>query len=165
MLETLLSGAASLLGGGVFRTVIGVATDYLGKAQAHKHEVALLTLSEANASTAAVREVAQIQMQADLGMKQISIVGGIEYEKRLLDIEEKDAITYSVAQAGATKATGIVWVDALNACMRPTFFYISIVLWILNELGLRPLSENGWVIVGAVFGFVLADRHLLKSGK
>lgn len=165
MFETLLTGAASLLGGGAFRTIIGVATDYLGKAQAHKHEVELLKLSEANAATASVREIAQIKMQADLGMKQISLVGGIEYEKRLLDIEEKDAITYSIAQAGASRSTGIAWVDAINASMRFSFFYVSLVLWVCNELGLRTLSENGWVIVGAVFGFVLADRHLLKSGK
>jgi len=165
MFETLLTGAASLLGGGAFRTFIGVATDYLGKAQAHKHEVELLKLSEVNAASAAVREIAQIQMQADLGAKQISLVGEVEHEKRLLDVDEKGAEAFSTAQVGFARSVGIPWVDALNASMRFTFFYVALVLWVCNELGLRTLSENGWVVVGSVFGFVLADRHLLKSGK
>lgn len=165
MFETLLTGAASLLGGGAFRTIIGVATDYLGKAQAHKHELERMDLSAANAAAASVREIAQIRLQADLGMKQISLVGEVDREKRLLDIEEKAAEAFSIAQAGAARPTGVWWVDALNATMRPVFFYTALVLWILHELDLRLLSENGWVIVGAVFGFVLADRHLLKAGK
>ena len=161
----LLTGAASMLSGGVFRSVLGVATDYIGKAQGHKHEIELLKLSETNAATAAVREIDQIKLQADLGMKQISIVGEIDREKRLFDIEERAAEAFSITQTGAARSTGIRWVDAGNASMRMSFFYISLVLWILNELGLRDLSANGWVLVGSVFGFVLADRHLLKSGK
>jgi S-formylglutathione hydrolase FrmB len=146
----------SFLGGGAFRALWGEVASYFTKRQDAKLEMERLQLQGQLDAAQHARNLEAIRVQAELGVKTISVQADADVE----------ADAFKEAMTRAAAPTGIRWVDAWNGVIRPSFATTALLLWFL------ALHRNAWVLVawdldmiGAVAGFYFADRSLGKRDK
>ncbi len=154
----MISALISFLGGSVFRMLWGEISAWLTKAQDHKHELDTMHLQAELDRGQHERNMESIRVQAELGVKTIQV----QAEAAISELETQGWLE---AVKGTTKTTGIRWVDAWNAMIRPGVASWAVVMMTLGELHLMTLSENTLAITGAALGIYLADRNLMKRGK
>jgi hypothetical protein len=154
----ILSAFFSFLGGTAFRMIWGELSSWLNKKQDHEHEIARLSQQEGFSAAQHARNLEAIRLQADLGVKTIEVQAEAA-------IGKLEADAWLEAVRGTTKTTGIRWVDAWNAVIRPLVASWSILMITLDHFTLIVLSENGWMVCSAALGLYLADRTLFKRGK
>jgi hypothetical protein len=146
----------SFLGGSAFRFLIGQLTDYLQKKQDHLYEIERIKSQEAIDAAAHLRQLAMIQLQADLKLGEIKLAG-----MTAVDLEEAKAFT--AAQA-PQPPTGVKFIDAWNGSIRPLCATIAIGLWGLRIVRtffeLTAWDEN---LIASILGYYFADRHIGKS--
>jgi hypothetical protein len=154
-----VGGFLSFLGGSAFRAILGEVGGWLTKRQDHKYEMQRMELQGKLDAAQHDRNLAAQRLQAELGYKTIAVQAEAEVSKL-----EGDAWRLAVAQS--QQPTGIRWIDALNAAVRPVYGYYVLALWALYE------HRNDWAltafsleIIAAVIGFFFADRTLRKAGK
>lgn len=139
--------------------IFGEVISYLNKKQDHAQEVERMKLQAELDAAQHERNLAAIKQQADLQVKVIQVqadaaIGAIEATGWL-----------EAVKATAVK-TGIAWVDAWNAAIRPSVATWSMVMLSLAEIGvIHALSEQVMAICGCALGIYLADRSLAKRGK
>lgn len=155
----MITALLSFLGGNVFRMIFGEVISFLNKKQDHAQEVERMRLQAELDAAQHDRNLSAIKVQADLGVKTIQVqadaaVAGIEAQGWL-----------EAVKATAVK-TGIAWVDAWNAVIRPGVATWSVIMLTLAEIGaIAQLSDNVTAISGCALGIYLADRSLMKRGK
>jgi hypothetical protein len=154
----MISALVSFLGGSVFRMIWGEASAWLTKSQDHKHEIDRMHLQAELDRGQHERQLESLKVQAALGVKTIQV----QAEAAISELETQGWVE---AVKGTTKLTGVAWVDAWNATIRPGVATWAIVMMTAGELGLMLLSENTLAITGAALGIYLADRNLMKRGK
>ena len=135
----MITALLSFLGGNVFRMIFGEVISFLNKRQDHAQEVERMRLQADLDAAQHQRNQDAIKTQAELGVKTIQVqaeaaVGQIEAEGWL-----------EAVKATAIK-TGILWVDAWNAMIRPGVATWSVVMLTLAEIGaIHALSSRrGW---------------------
>lgn len=155
----MFSAILSFLGGSAFRMLLGELSAFFTKRQDHLHQVQLLELEARTAGEAHARNLEAIRVQAELGVRTIEVQADA-------DERVEAARAFREAQATLWRPSGIVWVDAWNASVRPAFATVVLGLWCLS------LHRAGWVptqwdldMMGGVAGFFFADRALTKKGK
>lgn len=155
----MIAALLSLLGGGTFRLLMGELVSWLKQRQDQAQEVALMRLQGELATAEHARSLDAIRLQAQLGVKTIEV-------QRDRDVAVAEADAFRSAVAEAMKPTGIAWVDAWNAAVRPAFASVALLLWAL------ALWRQGWALtewdqalMGVVIGFFFADRSLRKAGR
>lgn len=155
----MITALLSFLGGNVFRMIFGEVISAWNKKQDHAQEVERMKLQGELAAAQHQRNQEAIRVQAELGVKTIQVqadaaVGQIEAQGWL-----------EAVKATAIK-TGIAWVDAWNAVIRPGVATWSVVMLTLAEIGaIHALSDNVTAISSCALGIYLADRSLMKRGK
>lgn len=155
----MITALLSFLGGNVFRMIFGEIVNAWNKKQDHAQEIERMKLQADLDAAQHQRNQEAIKTQADMGVKIIQVqadaaVGQIEAEGWLESVK-----------ATAIK-TGIAWVDAWNATIRPGVATWSIIMLTLAEIGaIKALSENVMAICSCALGIYLADRSLMKRGK
>lgn len=154
----MISALISFLGGSVFRMLWGEISAWLTKAQDHKHELDRMHLQAELDRSQHERQLESLKVQAALGVKTIQV----QAEAAINELETQGWLE---AVRGTTKATGVAWVDAWNATIRPAVATWAVVMMTAGEFGLMILSENTLAITGAALGIYLADRGLMKRGK
>src|SRR3569623_12042 len=94
------------------------------------------------------QEVERLKLEGDIDQELGAIQGFIE------------------AQKNFGQPTGVKWVDAWNASIRPAYATVALTLWVL------ALSQQNWVMAAfdvelsaAIAGVFFADRTLMKRGK
>lgn len=155
----MITALLSFLGGNVFRMIFGEVIAYLNKKQDHAQEVERMKLQSDLDAAQHDRNLSAIKVQADLGVKTIQV----QAEAHINEIEAAGWL--EAVKATAVK-TGVQWVDAWNAVIRPGVATWSVVMMTLAEIGaVAQLSEQTWAICGAALGIYIADRSLFKRGK
>lgn len=155
----MITALLSFLGGNVFRMIFGEIINYLNKEQDHAQEVERMELQAKLEAAQHDRHLAGLKVQADLGVKTIQV----QSEAAIGEIEAGGWL--EAVKATAVK-TGIAWVDAWNAVIRPGVATWSVIMLTLAEIGvIAQLSENVTAIAGCALGIYLADRSLAKRGK
>ena len=155
----MLSALFSFLGGSVFRMIWGEVASFVQKKQDHQHEQEMLRLQSELDDKRAERQEKTIQLQHTLGIEQIQIAGDVEMAK-----EEYKAFTEAMKAANAK--TGIVFVDAWNGCVRPTFATICILIWSLKVWNQGFVADEfDMSLLAPIAGFYFANRELAKRGK
>lgn len=155
----MITALISFLGGNVFRMIFGEVISAWNKKQDHAQEVERMRLQGELDAAQHQRNQDAIRTQAELGVKTIQVqadaaVGQIEAQGWL-----------EAVKATAIK-TGIAWVDAWNAVIRPGVATWSVVMLTLAEIGaIHALSDNVTAISSCALGIYLADRSLMKRGK
>lgn len=155
----MLTALLSFLGGSAFRVLMGELVQWLKQGQEQRHEVELMRVQAELAAAEHARNLAGIRLQAELGVKTIQV----EAER---DVAIAEAQAFRDAMAAAQKPSGIRWVDAWNASIRPAFASVALGLWTL------ALWRQGWVLtewdtsmMAVIVGFFFADRSLRKQGR
>ena len=154
-----MSALLTFLGGAAFRAIWGEASAWLQKRQDHKHELEAMRMQGELDAAQHERQQAAIKLQAELGVKTIQVQADA-------DVARADAEGFYTAFTAAQKPSGIGWVDAFNALIRPLIAFICIVLWVraLNEAGF-VLTDWDREIISGVFGFWFVNRVIADRGK
>jgi len=148
----------SFLGGSVFRMIWGEISHWLTAKQEHSQEIERMRLQGELDAAQHARNLEAITVQAGLGVKTIQVqaeaaIGQIEAQGWL------EAVKSTAVQ------TGIRWVDAWNATIRPGVATWAVVMMTASEFKLITLSEFAASVASAALGIYLADRNLAKRGK
>jgi hypothetical protein len=154
-----MSAILTFLGGSAFRAIFGEVSAWLTKKQDAKIELERMKLQNQLDDAASVRNLNAIRLQAELGVKTIEVQSDADQAK-------VDAEAFKEAMERANMPTGIKWVDAWNATVRPSFATVALFLWTLS-LSRRDWTLNDWdlSLIGAIAGYFFADRMLGKRGK
>lgn len=154
----MITALLSFLGGNVFRMIFGEVISYLNKKQDHAQELDRMKLQNALDAAQHERNLKAITVQAELGVKTIQV----QAEAAIGEIEAQGWLE---AVKGTTTKTGLAWVDAWNAIIRPSLATWSIVMITLGEFAVVHLSDNTIALAGVALGIYVADRQLFKRGK
>jgi hypothetical protein len=149
----------SFLGGSVFRLMMGEIVQWLKQGQEQRHEVELMRVQAELAAGEHARQLEAIRVQSELGVKTIAV-------QAEGDVAVAEAMAFRDATAAAQKPTGIMWVDAWNAAVRPAFATVALGLWAL-ALWRQDWVLNEWdtSMMAVIVGFFFADRSLRKQGR
>lgn len=155
----MIAALLSFLGGSAFRLLMGEIVGFLKSRQDQRHEVEMMRVQAELAAGEHARNLEAIRVQAELGVKTIAV----EADR---DVAVAEAQAFRDAVTAATKPTGIRWVDAWNASVRPAFATVALGLWTL------ALWRQGWALtewdtglMAVIVGFFFADRSLRKQGR
>lgn len=154
----MITALLSFLGGNVFRMIFGEVISWLNKKQDHTQELDRMKLQAELESAQHGRNLESIRVQAELGVKTIQV----QAESVIGEIEAQGWLE---AVKGTVLKTGLIWVDAWNAVIRPGVATWAILMITLHEFGAIAMSENTIALSGAALGIYLADRSLFKRGK
>lgn len=154
----MFSALFSFLGGTAFRMIWGEVSAYFSKKQEHNAEMERMRLSETLEQSRHTRQKELVSLQHQLGLQTIQLQGDIESEKLAAE-------AFIEAQKNF-KPTGIRWVDAWNAAIRPTAASVALALWSVT-LWKAGFTLTPWDLdlIGAIMGFYFADRSLKHRGK
>lgn len=154
-----MSAILTFLGGSAFRAIFGEISSWLTKKQDAKLEMDKMRLQGELDGAAHARNLEAIKVQAELGVKTIEV-------QAQGAVSQADAEAFKAAMAIANQPSGVKWVDAWNAAVRPSFASVALILWFMW------LHHNSWVLtdwdfsmIGAIAGYFFADRTLRKAGK
>lgn len=154
----IFSALFSFLGGTAFRMIWGELSSYLNKRQDHVFEIEKLNLQERIDDHVHARNLESLRLQSDLGIKEVIVQADNH-------IREYEVQGWLEAVKGVSKKSGVKWVDAWNAVIRPAVATWSIIMITASEFALFAMSENSWMVASAALGIYLADRTLFKRGK
>src|SRR3569623_1956931 len=146
----MFSGILSFLGGSAFRMIWGEVASFFEKKQDHKQEVERLKLESDIDGQRHAREMARIKMQSDLNIQEVRLKGDIDQELGAIQ-------GFIEAQKNFGQPTGVKWVDAWNASIRPAYATVALTLWVLAAFDVE--------LSAAIAGFFFADRTVMKRGK
>jgi hypothetical protein len=149
----------SFLGGSAFRMIWGEVSSFITARQQHKQELERMQIQEQLEAGRHGRDMARIQLQADLKVQEVKVVGDLAIQKT-----EADAFVEAIK--AASKPIGIFFVDAWNGSIRPSMATIALAMWVLAlyRAGFIPTEFDKELIAG-ILGFYIADRSLGKRGK
>lgn len=160
--------------GGIFRLAPTVL-DLFHKGQDNTHELAMLDkqIELAKVNSENKRQEIADQTAADISRDAAAASNAVdvEYAKGLLE-----------ALKGQSSSTGVAWVDAFNASVRPALTYwwcivtytaAKIVYGVVAFQTHRPLSDFAGIlltdfdrqVVASIIGFWFVDRALRKLGR
>lgn len=154
----MFSALFSFFGGSVFRMLWGEISHWITAGQEHKFELERLKLQGDLDAAQHARNMESIRVQAELAVKTIEV----QSEAAIGEIEAQGWL--EAVKATAIK-TGVAWVDAWNATIRPGVATWAIVMISLGEFKVIVLTEFAASVASAALGIYLADRNLAKRGK
>lgn len=153
MLTTLIS----FFGGTAFRLIFGSVMDFFTKKQDHQNELAMQKLQAQLDAEKHTRGMESIRLQAELGIKEIQVVGDVAEQKAMAD-------SFLEAVKATSIKTGVLWVDAWNGIIRPSGATVSLIAWIV-AMGVAGfiLNERDWTLISAFLGVFVGDRIYTKG--
>jgi hypothetical protein len=153
----MLEAVLSFLGGSAFRMIWGEVSSFFVRKQEHEQEVQRMQMQAEMDDRAHSRNLESLRLQSELGIKEIQIQSDAD-----VSIEEAVAFTEAVKQS--YKPSGIRWIDAWNASIRPQYAEVALALWVLK------LYQQGFIMDGfdiglmaVIAGYFFADRTLRKT--
>lgn len=154
----MFSALISFLGGSVFRMIWGEVSHWFTRKQEHAQEMDRMRFQAEMDAAQHIRNMESIKIQADLQVKVIE-------KQAEAVIGETEVIGWLEAVRATAARTGIKWVDAWNAMIRPGVATWAVVIISLSEVRVIILSEFAASVASAALGIYLADRNLSKRGK
>ncbi|MGH6631749.1 MAG: hypothetical protein ACREB0_00190 [Sphingopyxis sp.] len=155
----MFSALISFLGGSAFRMLWGEVASYFTAKQSHKYEIERLRVQNDLDAAQHARNQEAIRVQAELGVKTIEV-------QRDADVSRVESDAWRLAVAALGTPTGIKWVDAWNATIRPLLASAAIVV-LAQEIIANAGTPTPHVLLicDAILGMYVADRSLAKRGK
>lgn len=153
-----MSAILSFLGGSVFRMMWGEVSAYVTKNQDHKHEKEMLVLQQEAEVNLHARNLENLKVQSDLGIKKI-------YTEHQATIEDGELEAWIEASKATGTKSGILWIDGWNQSIRPGVATIAVVAMLIEIALLGHLTDWHREVFSAALGLFLADRSLTKRGK
>jgi len=153
-----MSAILSFLGGSVFRMMWGEVSAYVTKNQDHKHEKEMLVLQQEAEVNLHARNLENLKVQSDLGIKKI-------YTEHQAILEEGELDAWIEASKATGSRTGVTWIDGWNQSIRPGVATIAVLSMLIEITLLGHLTDWHREVFSAALGLFLADRSLTKRGK
>lgn len=153
-----MSALLSFLGGSAFRMVWGEVSHFITARQEHKQELERLEQQGRLDAAAHERNMTAMRVQSELGIKEVVVRA-----EAATDAGELDAWVETVK--ATTRQTGVAWVDAWNASIRPAVATAALVAMFLDIALNQRLTPWHVEVFSAALGLYLADRGLAKRGK
>jgi len=149
----------SFLGGTAFRLIFGQVMDWLNRRQDHIMEMDSMRLQSELEAKRHERDLERIRLQADLKVTEVKVIGDVAMQKA-----EMDAFTEAVK---ATRTlTGVKWVDAWNASIRPSGATVSLAIWFGTMLAAGlVLTEFDKTLISAFLGVFVGERIHRSLGR
>lgn len=156
----MLATLVSFLGGTAFRLIFGAIMDWLNKRQDHQHEMELQRLQSDLEAARHSRDLERIRLQADLKVTEVKVMGDVAEQKAMAD-------AFLEAVRGVGTRTGVAFVDAWNASIRPAGATISLVVWVGTMIVAGAvLTEFDQTLIAAFLGVFVGERiHSRAGGK
>jgi len=154
----ILTTIFSFLGGATFRMLWGEIAAHLQRKQDHSHEIDRMRLQADLDDRRHAREQEAIKTQAELQVQVIRVQG----EQAVGEIE---ANAWLEAVKATGRQTGVKWVDAWNASIRPACATWALVMLTCEAFEVATLTDPIQAVASAALGLFLADRTLAKRGK
>lgn len=153
----MLEAMISFLGGTAFRLIFGSVMDWFNKRQDHKHEMELQRLQNDMEAARHGRDQERIRLQADLKVQEVTVMADAAERKTMADA------FLSAVQSTAVR-TGVAWVDAWNASIRPAGATVSLAIWVGTMIVAgMVLSEFDRALIAAFLGVFVGDRIHTKG--
>lgn len=153
-----MSALLSFLGGSAFRMIWGEVSSFVTKVQDHKHEKELLSLQQQAEVASHQRNLENLKLQSDLGIKKV-------YVEHQAHVEEGELSAWIEASKATGTKTGVAWIDGWNQSIRPGVATIAVVAMLIEIALLGALTDWHREVFSAALGLFLADRSLTKRGK
>lgn len=153
-----MSALLSFLGGSAFRMVWGEVSHFVTARQEHKQEMERLEQQGRLDAAEHERNMVAMRVQSELGIKEVVVRA-----EAATDAGELDAWVETVKST--TRQTGVAWVDAWNASIRPAVATAALVAMFLDIALNKRLTPWHVEVFSAALGLYLADRGLAKRGK
>ena len=154
----MISAILSFLGGSAFRMIWGEFSSWINKKQDHAYELERQDRQEQYEAARHLRQMDSMRFQAEQQVRVIQV----QAEGHIAELE---AGAWLEAVKGTTVQTGVRWVDAWNASIRPGVATWAVLMLTLEALAWLKLSEGSAAVCFAALGLYLADRTLSKRGK
>lgn len=147
----------SFLGGSAFRLVFGAVMDWLNKRQDHLQEMDLQKLQSDLDAARHARDLERLRTQSELGIKEVQVMADAAEQKAMAD-------AFAEAVKATGQKTGVSWVDAWNASIRPAGATVSLAIWIGTMLAAGlVLKEFDQTLIAAFLGVFVGDRIHAKG--
>jgi hypothetical protein len=155
----MIEAVLSFLGGSAFRMVWGEVSAYFVKKQEHSQEVERMRLQGELDDKSHARNLESMRLQSELGIKQIQVKADSD-----LAIEEAVAFTEAIKQS--YKPSGVLWIDAWNASIRPQYAEVALILWGLKLYQQSFVMDSFDIgLMAVIAGYFFADRTLRRLQK
>lgn len=154
----MISAILSFLGGSVFRMLWGEISSWINKKLEHEQEMERLAQQEQFAANQHARNLEAIRVQADLQIKVVEV-------QAQSALDQLDAQTFLEGVKATAVQTGIRWVDAWNAVIRPGVATWAVLMLSGEAFKWIVITEATASVCFAALGLYLADRSLAKRGK
>lgn len=172
-LASFLGGPASAVLGGLGGALVRFATEWQAqksKAQENAHELALLDKQASMEQARADRAIKELSAASEAQLAAIRAQGSADLD--LADARMLEA----AAVAQTTTRSGVLWIDALNASVRPVSFYllllgyeatkcIAFAVALIAGADAMEVVRILWTdfdraLLASAFGFWFVDRRL-----
>ena len=155
----MIEAVLSFLGGSAFRMIWGEVSSFFVRKQEHAQEVERMKLQGELEDKAHSRSLESMRLQSELGVKEIMVKAEAD-----VSVEEAQAFTEAIRQS--YKPTGIQWIDAWNASIRPQYAEVSLALWVFKLYQQGFVMDNFDIgLMAVIAGYFFADRTLRKQQK
>lgn len=155
----MLSALFAFLGGSAFRMIWGELASWLNRREDHEHEIDRLRLQADLDDKRHARDLERIRLQHELGVTEIQVAGDVAANKMELE-------AFTEAIRNASRPSGVPWVDAWNASIRPQYAEVALALWLLKLIAQGfVMDEFDIGLMAVIAGFFFADRSLSKRAK
>jgi len=154
-----MSAILTFLCGSTFRAIWGEVSAMLSARQEHRHELARLELQERVDAASHARNLEQLRLQSELGVKTVEV-------QRDADLSRIEADAWLDAVRAVGRQTGVKWLDAWNGGIRPLLATLAIAVVVI-EAAMLGFILTDWTreLLSAILGIYVADRTLAKRGK
>lgn len=148
----------SFLGGTAFRWLFGEIISVIKANQEHKQELAMLTVQHTQARDQHEWRVAEIQAAAAAGVQVVEA-------KREAETQGFMDRAFLAAVEMTGKQTGIQWVDAWNASIRPLLATVAILLLVGQSVAPQHVVLSAFVseVCGMALGIFVGGRIAAKG--
>lgn len=154
----MLTSLLAFFGGSVFRMLWGELAAIWTRRQEHQYEIERIKLQERLEAAQHARQLEAQAQQAALKVKVIQVAAEAQ-------VSGLEASAWQEAVKLTGFKSGLSWVDAWNALIRPALATWAVVMITGHYCTWWALDARGWELCGAVLGIYVADRALFKRGK
>ncbi len=155
----MIEAVLSFLGGSAFRMIWGEVSSFFVRKQEHSQEVERMRLQAELDDKAHIRNLESLRVQAELGVKTIQVQADAD-----VAVQEAEAFTEAIRQS--YKPSGIAWIDAWNASIRPQYAEVALILWGLKLYQQSFVMDSFDIgLMAVIAGYFFADRTLRRLQK
>lgn len=155
----MIEAVLSFLGGSAFRMIWGEVSAFFVRKQEHSQEIERMEIQAELDDKAHARNLESLRLQSELGIKEIQV-------KADADVSVEEAVAFTEAIKQSYKPTGIQWIDAWNASIRPQYAEVALILWGLKLYQQNFIMDNFDIgLMAVIAGYFFADRTLRKINR